>query len=157
MKFITGMAGSMFLILVSCSPYQKVCSSNLAAYNIPDEEVENLRYVLKKKDLHYTSATGSNTYNWYDTRDGSLSDSRSALMENNLVIPKGARGSCRSASKDSLFIDFGEGVGIAFRIHSYDNSPANQVVVDQRNYRLKVKNRTGILYFDVTAYSRSRK
>lgn len=155
MKIFPGITGCMLLILASCSPYQKVCSSNFDTYSQGDMEVKTLNYVLKKRDLHYASEVALNNYKRYNSRDGLLTDSRSAMVEDNLVIPKGARGTCLYASNDSLLIDFGEGIVIPFRIHSQDNSPALQIVVDQKNYKLLVKNRTASLYFEVTKKSRN--
>lgn len=156
MKIFPVITGCMLLILVSCSSYQKVCSSNFDSYGQGDMEAETHNYVLKKRDLHYTSKVALNNYQRYNSRDGFLTDSRSAIVEDNLVIPKGARGTCLYASNDSLFIDFGEGVVIPFRIHSHDNSPANQISVDQQSFDIVVVNRTATLYFDVSNYSKSK-
>lgn len=156
MKIFPVITGCMLLILVSCSSYQKVCSSNFDSYGQGDMEAETHNYVLKKRDLHYTSKVALNNYQRYNSRDGFLTDSRSAIVEDNLVIPKGARGTCLYASNDSLFIDFGEGVVIPFRIYSHDNSPANQILLDQQSFDIVVGNRTATLYFDVSNYSKSK-
>ncbi|MEN8202298.1 MAG: hypothetical protein ABFS28_06860 [Bacteroidota bacterium] len=105
--------------------------------------------MLKKKKLHYSGKEGQNNYNTYDKNDGSLVNSRSAIIENNIIIPKGARGRCVETSGDQLFIDFGEGIVVPFRVYGNDNSPENMIEVDQRTYDIVINHRTASLYFDV--------
>jgi hypothetical protein len=120
------------------------------------EELVNLHYVTKKKELHYAAKASQNNHKVYNRQDGSLKTSYSTLTENNLLIPKGASGKCVDASENQLIIDFGEGVVIPFRIYSHDNSPANQIFLDQQSFDIVVVNRTATLYFDVSNYSKSK-
>jgi len=157
MKIFPGISGCMLFFLVSCSPYQKVSSITFSEYDIHGTDKTSVDYVLKKRNLHYSSAVAQNNFNTYDRADGALIDSQSTLEENHLIIPKGAHGICVNATIDQLHIDFGKGIIIPFRIYSHDNSPGNQIVIDQRTYGIVVKKRTASLYFDVTNHTGSKR
>lgn len=157
MKSVHGITFSLLLFLSSCYPYKKVSTDNFRVYGIPKGELEYLHFIIKEKDLHYVAEASRNNYNIYNRQDASLTDSYSTLTENNLLIPKGASGKCVDASEDQIQIDFGEGVVILFRIHGQDNSPANQISVDQQSFDIVVHKRTASLYFDASNYSKSGK
>jgi hypothetical protein len=143
-------------ILVSCSAYQKVSLLNFKEYNVSYNERGDLHYVLKKHSLHYSDTDSRNNNYYYETDQSTMYRSYSFLIEDNIVIPKGAPGVCVNFSEDNFIIDFGKGVLIPFKIHDGYNSAKSEIEVDGRKYNVEVSNRKGHLYFNTSGLKTSK-
>ncbi len=136
------------LILGSCSAYQKVSLLTFNEYKVSYDERENLQYVLKTHNLHYSDADRRVHSNYYEPGKTTIYKSHSVHIEDNIVIPTGACGGCVNINSEHFVIDFGEGVLVPFKLYNEYATPKSEIVVDERRYRLKVSNRNSCLYFD---------
>ena len=143
-------------ILASCSPYQKVSLTNFKEYNVSYHERENLQYVLKAHELHYSDADNKYINNYYETDRSTIYKSHSFLMNDNIVIPTGADGVCVNADEDNFVIDFGDGVLVPFNVYNSFNSAKSEIEVDERGYRIERSNRNASLYFDTRGLRASK-
>lgn len=143
------------ILFISCSTYQKVTISNFTEYEITSDEKEDLHYVLKKHKLHYSDIDWKENSNFY-TVDGSTPyHSRSAVYEENIVIPRGATGRCIHSQDDQFTIDFGEGIHITFLVLNDDNRASAKIEVDGRIYSIAGSNQEASLFFDTRGLSGS--
>ncbi len=142
----------LFLFIISiassCSTYREVSYSNFGKYNVTPNERVKLHYILKKHDLLYTDNDRRVRINNFAAGNTRLHDSRNLLIQDNVLIPKGAAGVCISSSKDVLVLDFGEGVLVPFKLGLEENRASGIIEVDNREYRLQPAKRNPSLYFN---------
>ena len=136
------------LLLLSCSSYEKVTLANLEEYGISNEEREKLPYVLKTHKLHYLLVDRVDKTNFYTIGESTPYYSRSAIFEENIVIPTGTTGLCFFSRGNQFIIDFGEGIRVPFHIHSDDNRASDRIKLEGRIYKLVPNRRKPTLFFD---------
>lgn len=134
-------------ILGSCSGYQKVSLANFQENNISVEERENLHFVLKDHELHYSYSVGRITNTYYEADRNAIYKSLSGLIEENIVIPKGAPGKCVHATNDNFIIDFGDGVLVSFDVYQSFCRAKSELEVEERRYYIEAGDRIATLYF----------
>jgi hypothetical protein len=134
--------------IISCSSYQKVSLTNFEAYELNSNDREDLSYILKTHKLHYSDIDRKDNTNFYAGDESTPYYSRSAIFEENIVIPKGATGHCIHSQDDHFIIDFGEGVLVPFSLLNDDNKAKGKIVIEGRTYSLVESNRKGSLHFD---------
>jgi hypothetical protein len=142
------MFSCLLLIAASCSTYKELSFSTLGKYNVTLNERLKLHYVLKKHDLLYTDNDRRVRINNFGSGSTLLHDSRNLLIQDNVLIPKGAAGVCISSSEDVLVLDFGEGVLVPFKLGLEENRASGIIEVDNREYRLQPAKRNPSLYFN---------
>jgi len=145
------------LLVSSCSAYEKVSLSNFQKLGVSNEARESLPYVLKANQLHYTDAEGRINNNFYGPDNSDILSSSSALIEENIIVPKGARGVCVDSRDGSLTIDFGSGILVPFIIYDSYNRAIGELVVNERNYGINAGKRHATLYFDARGFNESSK
>lgn len=134
-------------VLLSCSVYQKVSLENFEEYDISNNNSKDLIYILKSHKLHYLDIDRKENTNFYAVDESIPYYSRSAIYEENIVIPSGATGQCIHAQDDHFIIDFGEGVLVPFSLLNDDNKAKGKILINGRTYSLVESNRKASLFF----------
>ncbi len=142
-------------LFISCSPYQKVSLSNFKEYEITSNDRVDLHYILKKHKLHYSDIDLKENSNFYAVDASTPYYSRSAVYEENIVIPRGATGRCIHSQDDQFIIDFGEGMLVTFRVMNESNKAKGKIIIEGRTYSLVDSNRMVSLYFDTRTFCNS--
>ncbi len=136
------------LVMISCSPYQKVSLNGFQECHISVEERRNLSYILKSHPLCYSDAEGRVNNNFYGDDHSTIITNNRALILENIVIPKGARGILTDSDDASFTIDFGDGVKVPFDVYHNFNRAKSEIVVGSRTYHIEHGGRSASLYFD---------
>ena len=136
------------LILVSCSPYQKVSLSNFRNYEVSSTELRNISFILKKQKLHYSITDRRYTINNYNVTDAEAYESHHIHVIDNIVIPVGAQGVCIRKDNKHFVVDFGEGVQVPFIVTDDNNRPNDKLVIGKRVYSLDPGHQKSKLYFN---------
>jgi hypothetical protein len=135
-------------VLAACSAYDKASLSNFEEYEINSLNSENLVFVLKSHELHYTDIDRIDKNNFFSTGESTPYYSDSVIYETNIIIPRGAKGQCIHFTEEHIIIDFGEGVRLPFYITQEDNRAYEEIEIDGRIYRLIAGNQKARLFFD---------
>jgi len=152
MKSPTYLFAFLPFLLLSCSTYKKVSLANFEEYKLTSEGKRDLHYVLKTQKLHYSNIDRKENNNFYANGESVPYYSSSAIYEENIVIPNGAKGVCVHSRNDHFIIDFGEGVLVPFRIMNDDNRASGKIEVNGRTYSLVESNRKASLFFNTRSH-----
>lgn len=154
MKTICSLLICMSIILGSCSAYQTVTLNSFEEYNIPEDERENIHYILKGNKLQYINIESRNNVFLLEPDKTKISESYSYLIQDNIVIPNGSSGVCVGHSNNNLIIDFGKGIIVPLILSKDQNRAQNEISIDEREYSLQLSNRTPGLYFNTREIKR---